>query len=96
MNNSAKKEVQEICRSNVPRRLFNLSRANTENGKQWKNVHRSFKSLCNSSRYLPVYRNDANWAKNIANASAVAGGHRKTHKGRNGRKARNGRKTRRN
>jgi predicted KAP-like P-loop ATPase len=93
MNNSAKIEVQEICRSNVPRRLFNLSRANTENGKQWKNVHRSFKSLCNSSRYLPVYRNDANWAKNIANAAAVAGGRRKTHKGR---KARKGRKTRRN
>ena len=93
MDNSAKIEVQKICRSNVPRRLLKLSRNNTENGKQWKNVHRSFKSLCNSSRYLPVYRNDANWAKNIANAAAVAGGRRKTRKGR---KVHRGRKTRRN
>lgn len=91
MNNTAKKEVQQICRSNVDRRLVNLSRNNTQNGKQWKNVQRSFKSLCTSSTYLPINRNNANWAKSIANA--VAGGRRKTRKVRKARKAR---KTRRN
>jgi len=95
MDNTAKKEVQEICRSNVAKRLFNLSRNNTQNGKQWKNVHRSFKSLCTSSTYLPIKRNNANWAKSIANAvdDTATGGRRKTYKGRKGRKSR---KTRRN
>jgi hypothetical protein len=97
MDKTAKEEVQEICRSNVAEQLLNLSRNNnTQNGKQWKNVQRSFKSLCASSTYLPIKRNNANWAKSIANAVTATGGRRNTHKGRKGRKMRRGRKTRRN
>jgi len=96
------REVKNIC-STVPKNAFtqiiNSTPSNTHKT-QWLNVKRFWNQSCNAAKKIvltprpnaSLLKNiDPAWSRNIRNA--VAGGRRKTRKGR---KVRRGRKTRRN
>ena len=96
------REVKNICGS-VPKTAFteviNSAGSNTHKT-QWLNVKRFWNQSCNAAKKIvltprpnvSLLKNiDPAWSRNIRDA--VAGGRRKTRKGRNSRKAR---KTRRN